>query len=135
MPCPPRPPPLLPGVTWFSAICQALGAEPGRAFRGLLLDHCPGLLKGPFNDDERALVGLQPELYDPRLWPATEAEAAVAAVAAAAAAERDGRPHAAAVGGGAAVAMLPLADEGRMRELAARLGALLGLEAANAGMS
>ncbi|KAL4444897.1 hypothetical protein ABPG77_003947 [Micractinium sp. CCAP 211/92] len=123
------------GVTWFSAICQALGTEPGAAFRRLLLDYCPGLLKGPFNDGERALVGLQPELYDVRLWPEAEAEAAAAAVAAAAAAEREGRPHTvAASAAGAAAAMLPLADERQMRQLAARLGALLGLEAGSAGM-
>ncbi len=99
------------------------------------MDHCPGLLKGPFNDGERALVGLQPELYDVRLWPEAEAEAAAAAVAAAAAAEREGRPHAGpASAAGVPPAMLPLADERQMRQLAARLGALLGLEAGSAGM-
>ncbi|KAL4448088.1 hypothetical protein ABPG75_005307 [Micractinium tetrahymenae] len=124
------------GVTWFSAICKALGITPGPAFRRLLLDYCPGLLKGPFNDSERALVGLQPELYDVRLWPAAEAEAAAAAVAAAAVEEREGRPHAAAVGsGGGGGAMLPLADERQMRQLAARLGAMLDLEATNAGLA
>lgn len=123
-------------MTWFSAICQALGTDPGRAFRRLLLHHCPGLLKGPFNDDERALVGLQPGLYDVRLWPEAEAEAAAAAVAAAAVAEREGRTLvSAAPAGGAAAAMLPLADERQMRQLAARLGAMLDLEAAGAGMT
>ena len=85
------------GVAWFRWICSALGVDPGAAYRRLLLQLCPDLLKGPFNDEGRREVGLEQGWYDTELWPAEQREAAVGArqkqaagAAAAAAAARGG---------------------------------------------
>lgn len=37
--------PALAGVAWFQAICDSLGVDAGPAFRSLLLELCPDLLK------------------------------------------------------------------------------------------
>ncbi|GAB4823905.1 hypothetical protein N2152v2_010951 [Parachlorella kessleri] len=64
------------GVSWFQAISDALGVDPGPTFRSLLLELCPDLLKGPFNHDERGVAGLPRSWYDLTLWPQHERQAA-----------------------------------------------------------
>ena len=100
------------GITWFTAICAALGAEPGEAYRQLLLELCPGLLNGPFNEPERQEVGL------PREWYIGEDLQR----AAAAALKQQHVPPA--VGS----SLAPVADGEQLRQLAARLQLVLGLE-------
>lgn len=100
--------------------------DPGPTFRRLLLDLCPGLLKGPFNDAERQLVGLPAAWYDARLWEPELRDAAAAAVAVASKAEYAGTPAAAA--GSAAAALAPVTQPERLQQIAARLAAMLDLE-------
>lgn len=114
-------------MTWFSSVCAALDADPGPAFRRLLLGLCPGLLKGPFNDAERQRVGLPADWYDPRLWADDPELQAAAEVAVAAAARGDAMASAAAAGGEGRQALL--ADPAVLGHLAQRLGVLLELEA------
>lgn len=124
------------GVTWFTALCAALDCEPGPAFRTLLVELLPGLLKGPFNDVERQVVGLPRELYDINLWPHTEMAAAKAALEAVVAAERAGEPASVVVKSEESrTALAPLGDQPRLRQLAARLAAMVDLEMANATMA
>lgn len=119
----------LPNRRRFHAICAGAGADPGPTFRRLLLELCPGLLKGPFNDAERQLVGLPAAWYDARLWEPELRDAAAAAVAAASKAEQAGASSAAAGGAAGSVAALaPVAQPEKMRQIAARLAAMLDLE-------
>ena len=134
------PPACLPiaGVTWFAAVCAALGQQdPAPAFRALILELCPGLLKGPFNDTERQMVGLQRDWYDAGLWEPEQAAAASAALAAAVAAERAGQPAPAAVppGDTSVAALAPVSDPQLLQQLAARLASMLDLEVGNARMA
>lgn len=139
--CPPRarlrlPTTPLAGVTWFNAICAALGADPGPAYRSLLLGLCPGLLKGPFNDAERGAVGLPVAWYDPQHWKPELRAAAEAAAAAAGRAQQLGAVTPAAGTAGvpaeaAAAALAPVGDTEALQELAVRLRAMLGLELSN----
>ena len=122
---PPNPAPECP-VCRFHAICAGAGVDPGPTFRRLLLDLCPGLLKGPFNDAERQLVGLPAAWYDARLWEPELRDAAAAAVAVASKAEYAGTPAAAA--GSAAAALAPVTQPERLQQIAARLAAMLDLE-------
>ena len=56
------------GVYWHKRVCEALGLDPQSAFRSNL-SICPELLKGPFNHNERELVGLTRGYYDVEQWP------------------------------------------------------------------
>ncbi|KAI7842362.1 hypothetical protein COHA_004002 [Chlorella ohadii] len=119
------------GVTWFHAICAGAGVDPGPKFRRLLLELCPGLLKGPFNDAERQLVGLPAAWYDARLWEPELRDVAAAAVAAASKAEYAGAPAVAAgsaAGSAVAAALAPVAEPEKLRRIAARLATMLDLE-------
>lgn len=57
------------GVFWHRLISEALGLESEAAFRSNLTLLCPDLLKGPFNHQERELVGLTRAYYDVDSWP------------------------------------------------------------------
>jgi uncharacterized ferritin-like protein (DUF455 family) len=59
------------GVTWFGAVCEALGMDPGPTFREAVDRLCPDLLKEPFNHEGRAAVGLDRSWYDRGMWPDT----------------------------------------------------------------
>ena len=53
------------GVAWFTAMCTAQGADPGRVFAETLTALCPDLLWGGFfNHEAREEVGLLREWYD-----------------------------------------------------------------------
>lgn len=115
----------------FHAICAGAGVDPGPKFRRLLLELCPGLLKGPFNDAERQLVGLPAAWYDARLWEPELRDVAAAAVAAASKAEYAGAPAVAAgsaAGSAVAAALAPVAEPEKLRRIAARLATMLDLE-------
>eukprot|EP00878_Enallax_costatus_P038076 GHUV01043224.1.p1 GENE.GHUV01043224.1~~GHUV01043224.1.p1 ORF type:complete len:182 (+),score=57.46 GHUV01043224.1:262-807(+) len=83
------------GVIWFTRLCQALSLDPPSSFRAWLAALGPELLKGPFNHEERQMVGLRREWYDVTAWP-EELQQQVVKPALAAAARGKGLPVAAA---------------------------------------
>jgi hypothetical protein len=113
------------GIAWFSAICDALGMETASTYQRLLLELCPRLLKGPFDDGERQAVGLERELYSTAMWDPALQQAAAEAIAAA---ER-GHPPAKL---GSPTAVAPLDDVGKLQQLASRLADMLDIEMAAA---
>ncbi|KAI8466191.1 MAG: hypothetical protein J3K34DRAFT_387568 [Monoraphidium minutum] len=123
------------GVGWFKRVCAATGAPPPPSFRALLAALSPELLKGPFNHEARAEVGLPREWYDPAAWPPAAA-AALVPPAQAAAAKGRGAPAGGAGGGGgpgAAAGVGGLGGAG-LEELRRRLELMLETEAAAADM-
>lgn len=115
------------GVAWFSRICAALGVEPGPSFQKLLLTLTPGLLKGPYNDAERQEVGLPQQWYFTALWEPDLRQAAAEVLAAA---ERGGQPAPLPASMRSGTALAPVREPEKLRQLAARLAAVLDLELA-----
>ena len=114
------------GVAWFRAVCEALAdADPGPAYRALLLDLVPDLLKGPFNDAARQDVGLPNDWYDTRLWP--EAQRAEA--------ERRSAAGGGGGGGGPAAALPPALDLPALLRLRHRLQGMRAAEAAGEALA
>ena len=101
--------------------------EPGPSFQKLLLTLTPGLLKGPYNDAERQEVGLPQQWYFTALWEPDLRQAAAEALAAA---ERGGQPAPLPASMRSGTALAPVREPEKLRQLAARLAAVLDLELA-----
>lgn len=52
-------------------MCAALDRDGGKLFRQQVATINPdaSILKGPYNDEDRAMVGLSASWYDPKKWP------------------------------------------------------------------
>lgn len=65
------------GVHWFRRVCGVLGLDPQHEFRSWAAHTNPDALKGPFNHEARALVGMERNWYDTSLWTAEPPTAAM----------------------------------------------------------